>query len=937
MNRVYLRVVIAVFLLTAGLALTVQSDISLATDLTSAEQAQALAHIDSLFTIWQPDSIYAYLEPLLLEARSADDSSFVLPLVVNFGRFWVSVGQPQRSESLLLEATALAEALPDSEQWCNAVWWLAVGAENQGKMPEARTWYEKLSELAAARNDRCREAWALVGLAYQEGLGGLFNESIRVYQRAVELFRGLEDQQGEAWTLNGLGTSLQNTGRYAEALTAYQQTAELAGQVGDRNVESMARNNLGSLEFDLGDPGVALDHFQQANHMQRELGQHLNAITSGSNIALCFNHLGRLDDAAELLTTLHGECEERGFQHQEPMVLGHLAIARRLQGSFREAAAIYRRIFAMDETVVNLKTRAESVIGLAEALAAMDSNGAALTVMQDGDRRWGQLLQGVVKFDYDLVFGRCLLTENQPQLALLKLQPVTAAARRDSLSGYLVFGLVGEARCFRALDQPDSALVRIREAAQVWESMRRAPLDPEWRERRSEIGELIFTQLAALLLTRSAGRATPQQITQAFDAVQIFKARTLAERIEAGSGGEPTEAPSTDLVTLERLQQEVLRSGELFLDVYLGPEESVLFLVTRERCQAILLPSADELEPRLRLFHELMATSPTDTDTSPAEAALHQSGDQLLQLLLGEETSALANSSSVIVCPDGALNLIPWPALAAELTSLGSNHSATEWTRIPSATILAGLRAGGRSGETTGNGMLAAAGKKTEAGLSMPGAEAEVREIHQRYRDVDLHLGSGDEPSLQPTDLAGYAILHLASHARVDDQRPWFSAIVLNPDVPDGSLRADRIAEMNLSADLAVLSACATGGGGIVSGEGVLGLSTAFLSAGVSAVVASLWPVADDATTQLMEYFYQELATGQNVAQALDGARTLVRSQPETAHPFYWAGFVLIGDGTVELSLVERNRNWLPWAGLFVAVILLSSFWYRPLRRRQQS
>jgi len=125
------------------------------------------------------------------------------------------------------------------------------------------------------------------------------------------------------------------------------------------------------------------------------------------------------------------------------------------------------------------------------------------------------------------------------------------------------------------------------------------------------------------------------------------------------------------------------------------------------------------------------------------------------------------------------------------------------------------------------------------------------------------------------------------------DGRPWWL------------LSAD-IAAVSLDVPLAVLSGCSSAGGQALSGEGVLGLTGAFLAAGSRAVVASLWDVDDGATSLLMERFYRELAAGRTVAGALAAARGSLAGDPATAAPCYWAGFVVVGDGALRVPLQKR-------------------------------
>jgi CHAT domain-containing protein len=206
----------------------------------------------------------------------------------------------------------------------------------------------------------------------------------------------------------------------------------------------------------------------------------------------------------------------------------------------------------------------------------------------------------------------------------------------------------------------------------------------------------------------------------------------------------------------------------------------------------------------------------------------------------------------------------------------------------------------------------------------------EARTLGRRYEQADVLLLASTRSAIGPDDLSGYDVLHFATHTSVNDQNPWQSAIYLD-SVGDGKgLRAAEIAAMKLPVSLVVLSSCESAAGRILSGEGVLGLSSAFISAGSPAVVATLWPVDDLATVGFMEAFYGELAARQDAASALRRAQDKLREDPATEHPFFWAGFVLVGDGDVQVYLKpDRGRDRLlvvALLGLVVITVLVSRF-----------
>jgi CHAT domain-containing protein len=149
----------------------------------------------------------------------------------------------------------------------------------------------------------------------------------------------------------------------------------------------------------------------------------------------------------------------------------------------------------------------------------------------------------------------------------------------------------------------------------------------------------------------------------------------------------------------------------------------------------------------------------------------------------------------------------------------------------------------------------------------------------------------------------GFSVIHLATHGVIDNRNPLFSHLLLtksegDPD-DDGLLEAREIMNMKLDADLAVLSGCETANGKIAPGEGVIGMTWAFFIAGTRSVLVSQWKVNSASTSQLMANFYQALAVrnqpGDEKAKALRAGALRLMKGTGTRHPFFWAGFVLVG------------------------------------------
>lgn len=860
------------------------------------DQRAALARIDSLHISHQVQAAAATAIPLLNKARAEGDSLFALPLAAKLGRLYASYGQQREGEPLLSEAAGLAETLGDTLAWCDALRWLGYAVEQQGRPAEALEIYHRLRELAVATADRRHEAWSLVGLAYHAARDGRYPEAERDYRLAAGLFREIGDIQPEIWTLNGLGSALQEAGRTEAALACYRRVGELARDEGYEAVEALAANSLGALEFSTGDPGLALDHFRGAYEIQQKLAQGQDAVITGGNIADCLIELGRPSEAESFLNELLAECRAGGFLDREPAVLARLVTLRLAQHRFREAASITRAVLASDPALVDVGDRARHLVGLSRALVAQDSLGAALAVLRAGVSRDQGRPGGEAAVNLRLELGRAQASAGMDSAAIATLDSVLAAAREQRLVLHQFQALALRASAEKRLGRYELALGTLREATAVWESVRGAPRDPLWRELRGAAAGGLAAALAVCLLDPDPDDTASARTSDAFDEIQIFKARTMAERIGHGRLGRRADG----CVTAAELTGTLLAEGELLLDYYLGAEQSFLFAVSRQGIQVARLGPEADLVARIRLVRDLVSYAPIHG----SEATTRHVTRVLARLVFGDLEPLVAHARHVVVVPDGAVNLVPFSAL---------EPTVQVWSRVPSATILAALRER-TADRPPGSGILAFASATTADGQPLPGAVREARDLAAAFRDVDARIirNGGSAPGLRPEDLAIYAVLHLASHARADDQRPWSSAILVDARATGESalLQAQDITDLPLAADLVVLSACETAEGRVISGEGVLGLSSAFLAAGAPAVVATLWPVDDSVTARMMKIFYDGLSSGHSAAVALGLARSAIRSEPATEHPFFWAGFVLVGEGNTTVELVPLpNRS----------------------------
>jgi CHAT domain-containing protein len=182
--------------------------------------------------------------------------------------------------------------------------------------------------------------------------------------------------------------------------------------------------------------------------------------------------------------------------------------------------------------------------------------------------------------------------------------------------------------------------------------------------------------------------------------------------------------------------------------------------------------------------------------------------------------------------------------------------------------------------------------------LALPGAELEAKTITSSDPSAILRVGADASEATFVKEVAQFATIHLAAHAKVDELDPLYSSIFLAPgDGSDGVLEAHEVYELNLSgADLVTLSACETGLGRIGKGDEQWGFIRTFLAAGARSTLASLWKVEDVATQKLMQKVYKELRLGTGKAMALHRAQLEMLRNPKYSSPLFWAGFSLWGE-----------------------------------------
>jgi len=397
---------------------------------------------------------------------------------------------------------------------------------------------------------------------------------------------------------------------------------------------------------------------------------------------------------------------------------------------------------------------------------------------------------------------------------------------------------------------------------------------------------------------------------------------TLQDSIQAHLG---IRSVSPAPLTQTDLQATLSPDQRILISYLLGDEDGLAFVVRPDTLAIVTLSTPpDTIRARAT---RLVSGWTRDT---PDPAFQRETAMQLYGDLIAPLASLLPADAPLTILPDAAFAQLPMAALMDPVTQdyLIRQHPIT-------TELAAGLMVNRPEASPARSLDLLAFGRSefsTDTELAdLPFVPAEIRSIRTHAPRTRTALnGKATEDAFAESALSA-RVIHIASHAFVDPAIPFNSRILLSASSDsenDGTLYLHELQTSSLDADLVVLSGCSTAQGQQQDGEGLIGLQYGVRVAGAQATLATLWPVDDRATVELMDAFYEGLADGLSKDRALQQAQLayLDTSDPRTASPFFWAGAVLSGDPT-PVPLGHSRPGWALWLGLAALLGALALAW----------
>jgi CHAT domain-containing protein len=741
-------------------------------------------------------------------------------------------------------------------------------ALDRGDLAGAEGYYQQaLAIRQKVAPDSGDMASGLYNLGAVEDKRGERTRAADYFQRALAIWqKASPNSLNVAGALNALGATAAKGGDLARADDYFQQALSIrqkADPVGLRTADSL--NNLGELKSKRGDLDGAAKYFEQAMAIFQK------AAPESLNLAQVRDNLGEL--AAK-----HGDNARAEEFYQQALQVQH----QLAPGSLEESKTLHSLGVVLRGSGQIDKSRPF----LARAVDAIESQTARLGGSQD--------VRSSFRAQYAHYYGDLevtLLDLKQPEQAF----QVTERARARSL-----LQMLAERDLVLSSDVPaDIERARKRNAAEYDRTQAQlAQLNPT--KDRQKVDELV-----ARLRDLNAERG---QI--------IEKIKNVSPRFASLQYPQPLDLPAT---------RKILDPGTTLLSYGVFEDRTVLFIVQPEGVDpgfsALTLPvSEKELRTKVQEFRRLIAARRQSSDRG-----LIAQSRQLYDLLLKPVESSIKASDRLLIVSDGPLQILPFAALRRS-----AKEYLVEWKplhTVVSATVYAELK---KMRQTAGSKavQLAAFGdphmpsmskdalersedtelrSASERGFTfgwLPFSRQEVERIAALFpRRTQTYLGA--DASEEHAKALGKDVryVHFATHGLLDERFPLNSALVLT--IPEkveegkenGLLQAWEIFEqVRLDADLVTLSACNSGLGQELNGEGLIGLTRAFQYAGAHSILASLWSVDDLRTMELMKRFYGGLKEGKSKDEALRAAQLFVLHSQPSSSPYYWAAFSLIGD-----------------------------------------
>lgn len=757
--------------------------------------------------------------------------------------------------------------------------------------------------------------------------------------KALSVYEASGNKRGMALAQENVSNLYRALGDHRRAFDYAQKSLRLSEETRHRRDTMMALAELAIIYGQQNNSEQALAHLEKALAIAQELQDTLTIAMLRHDMAIHYKSFGQLDKALDIYQQLLKQIE--GDRGGAAMVRDQIGRIYAEQKRYDEALNYHRQALDGLDATKNRRATVVTLNNISAVHLAQENYTDALKVSEESvslSRQKGRksdLCVSLINLGYSQ-FGLNRLADARHSfseaVAIIEKLRTQAAGGVEERQRYFERGLGAHHGLLAVLvkeNQPREALIFAERAkaralldmlqqgrVRVNKAMTASEQEQE-RRLRSELTQL-NRQLARLTQSDK-----PDAIRLAEAEAKLEKARLDYEAFQnslyAAHPELKTHRGEAPIINDEELGDLLPSPSSALLEYVVTADKTYLFTITKPddrgaiEVQVYTLPiKQDELAKQIESFRQQLATR---------DLGFRPSAVRLYDLLLKPAQAQLRGKNNLVIAPDSNLWDLPFQALVDHSNRFTIENASINYA--PSLTVLREMTKRRQNRFTTqtpatllalGNPQLAGEGVK-RSGSSLrnhnfdplPEASEEVKALGRLYgaSRSKIYVGNEAREDLVKAEAAQASILHFTTHGVFNNASPMYSHLTLAEGGPndDGLLEAWELMHLDLKADLAVLSACETARGRIGAGEGMIGFSWAMFIAGVPSIVVSQWKVESASTRDLMVNFHRSLLspagskTKTTRTDALRQAALKLMRNPETSHPFYWAGFVLVGDG----------------------------------------
>ncbi len=806
---------------------------------------------------------------------------------------------------------------------------------------------------------------------------------LKLYQKyyglcieALEIAKSANNGRELSYLLNNIGNYFWKVDNYSKALKYYEESLPLALSSNNMTLYSYCLNNIGVVYIDIGNFDKALDYCLRALNndksagdkgaividlinigviyrrralvsyskdefnnairylldcllLAEQIGDKSNSLIALNNLGTIYSDLNDFVLARSYFNKALYYADMLGDKENRSMVINNLGIIELNMGNFMASTEYFQKAIDIAQQVGTGQVLWEAYFELGNSYAKQKRHIEAFNAYKASIAIIENIRSGIVSEEYKASFmgsdKRLDAYYNVINLLLL----MNGTEKNQGLDRE-AFNYVERAKARAFLDTLELSEIDFKDSA-------------DFRlinQEKALLGEV------SKAYTKLLNTGLSDEERDSFEKKIKFYEEELEKLKQVIREANPTYANLRypKIITYDSVQREITKSDTTIIVFALGKDTSVAFAITKGRLTSYPLPPRAEIQRRVSEYRKLISDS-NSIDFRP--------GYELFRVLL--KPGLNSHTKKLVIIPDDILHLLPFEAL---ITEPSSNHWVIENYALSYAPSLSSLkylmdrRSIGRKHkkdllafgdpyygpfeETPANPLAGTAHD------FFPSSSAHVNRLIYSGPEVknlvslfgksriDVYLRqAATEEALKIAPLIDYRIIHFASHAFIDDKKPARSAILLSLDqdpIEDGLLQTREIFNLKIAADLVVLSACQTGLGQFIRGEGIEGLNRAFFYAGASSVLISLWSVNDQATSRLMQYFYSHIKDADTASQSLRLAKLEMIRSKTASHPFYWAGFIITGDADYHIFNSARSFRLYLIAAIILGVALIVIF-----------